>query len=121
LSCFPVASVISSAPGALAARGQSTWRFAHADQRRAEVIGSFRSRGEVRPVAYSIADFVAQRPRSTDLTIAASNSLGGLLRQFQGAAVRIESAGAAVEGRIVSVNVKQVAVAARIRFSVANR
>lgn len=64
--------------------------------------------GEVRPVAYSIEDFVARRPRSTDLAVNSSYSLGGLLRQFQGVPVRFEVNSGVVEGRIVSVGHRQL-------------
>ncbi|HEX8236619.1 MAG TPA: DUF4139 domain-containing protein [Abditibacteriaceae bacterium] len=64
--------------------------------------------GEVRPVAYSIEDFVARRPRSTDLAVNSGYSLGGLLRQFQGVPVRFETNAGVVEGRIVSVGSRQI-------------
>ncbi len=64
--------------------------------------------GAVRPVTYS-----AQEPALRRLGPAAQNlngtlSLGSLLRQFQGARVRVEVGGEAIEGRIVSVSLKPV-------------
>ena len=67
--------------------------------------------GKVQPVTYSIDDWLARRPRETDLNLDAAASPGALLRGFQGATVRLEKEkGPAIEGRVVSVSEKQVKI-----------
>src|SRR5262249_10667776 len=61
------------------------------------------SQGAVRPVSYTTADPISRQLRSAGLSVNNTISLGALLRQFQGARVRLETAGEPVEGRIVSV------------------
>ncbi len=68
----------------------------------------FDPQGHVDPVTYSIQDYVASRPTSTDLSIDPNASPGALLRLLQGARVRIEKASGVVEGRVVSVSTQQI-------------
>lgn len=63
----------------------------------------FDPQGAVRPVSYTTADPVSRQLRSAGLSVNGSISLGGLLRQFQGARVHLETSGEPVEGRILSV------------------
>lgn len=64
--------------------------------------------GGVQPITYSVADFLSSRPREADLRPNASASLGGILQGFQGALVRLGTGGAVVEGRILSVNTRNI-------------
>lgn len=66
--------------------------------------------GQAQPVTYSIEDWLASRPRQTDLKVDAAATPGALLRGFQGAAVRLEKDKGAVEGRVVSVSTRQVKI-----------
>lgn len=60
--------------------------------------------GNVQPVTYAPRDSLARRLSSMGLSIHQTVSLGRLLRQFQGARIRLETGAAAIEGRLLSVN-----------------
>jgi hypothetical protein len=67
-------------------------------------------KGGVKPVTYSLQDYLAARPRETDLNLGAAASPGAILQAFQGAQVRLEKPSGTVEGRILSVNSRQIKV-----------
>ncbi|MBV9468696.1 MAG: hypothetical protein JO316_14820 [Abitibacteriaceae bacterium] len=60
--------------------------------------------GSVQPVTYAPKDSLTRRLDSMGLSIHQTVSLGGLLCQFQGARIRLETGGAATEGRLLSVS-----------------
>ncbi|MFN3649368.1 MAG: hypothetical protein ACK47B_07275 [Armatimonadota bacterium] len=64
--------------------------------------------GQVRPVTYTTQDAHLLRPGVRALATGSSVSLGALLRQFQGARLRLHLAKEQVEGRLVSVSSKVV-------------
>ncbi|MFN3649936.1 MAG: hypothetical protein ACK47B_10165 [Armatimonadota bacterium] len=64
--------------------------------------------GQVRPVTYTTQDAHLLRPGVRALATGSSVSLGALLRQFQGARLRVYLAKEQVEGRLVSVSSKEV-------------
>ena len=66
----------------------------------------FDSNSDVRPVTYTTKDSIARRLKSAGLTLDRDITLGGLLRQFQGARVSLDTGGDKVEGRILSVTSK---------------
>lgn len=67
--------------------------------------------GQVRPVTYNLQDTGSSRLFRVGQSLNPTVSLGTLLRQFQGARVRLEvSGGEAVEGRLVSVSTQQLPV-----------
>lgn len=67
--------------------------------------------GGARTVAYPTQASIARRLRKSGQALNAGISLGSLLSQFQGAQVRLTQAGGtAVEGRIISVNIKSIPV-----------
>ncbi|BCM91513.1 hypothetical protein IAD21_03388 [Abditibacteriota bacterium] len=68
----------------------------------------FDAKGHVDPVTYSIQDYVAARPTTTDLNIDPNSSPGAILRLLQGAQVRIERQSGTIEGRVVSVSTQQI-------------
>ncbi len=70
----------------------------------------FDPQGTVRPVTYTTKDAVLRRLQSVGQSIDRSISLGALLRQFQGARVRLETGSEGIEGRILSVSLKAVPV-----------
>ncbi|HEU4753370.1 MAG TPA: hypothetical protein VFU47_09710, partial [Armatimonadota bacterium] len=70
----------------------------------------FDSGGTVRPVSYTTQDALSRRLGGLGQNLNSAISLGALLRQFQGARVRLETGGEAVEGRILSVSPKAVPV-----------
>ncbi len=65
-------------------------------------------KGAVKPVTYGLGDYLSRRQSETDLNLSAASSPGALLQAFQGAVVRIEKPAGAVEGRILSVNSRQI-------------
>ncbi|BCM91512.1 hypothetical protein IAD21_03387 [Abditibacteriota bacterium] len=68
----------------------------------------FDAKGHVDPVTYSIQDYIAARPTTTDLNIDPNSSPGAILRLLQGAQVRIERQSGTIEGRVVSVSTQQI-------------
>lgn len=70
----------------------------------------FDPQGTVRPVTYTTKDAVLRRLQSVGQSIDRSISLGALLRQFQGARVRLETGSEGIEGRILSVSLKAIPV-----------
>jgi hypothetical protein len=68
--------------------------------------------GQVKPVTYSLQDGGGSRLSHIGENLDPSTSLGVLLRQFQGARMRLELAtgGEAVEGRLLSISVRNVPV-----------
>ena len=62
----------------------------------------------VQPITYSTKDPLSRQLRATGVALNGTISLGTLLSQFQGARVRVEVPGEAIEGRIISVNTKTV-------------
>jgi hypothetical protein len=66
--------------------------------------------GAVRPVTYNLKDAASRRLLSAGQGLNSSVSLGALLRQFQGARLRLETGAEAVEGRLISVSVKPLPV-----------
>src|SRR5436305_4367539 len=69
--------------------------------------------GKVYPVTYSTQEPIARQLRPTGVPANPATSLGDLLRQFQGAHIRLEIGRAPIEGRIVSVSVKTIAIDGR--------
>lgn len=63
--------------------------------------------GKVRPVTYTTKDALGRRLRGVGQNLNSTTSLGQLLRQFQGARVRVTSRAGTVEGRIISVSERQ--------------
>src|SRR5438552_8988195 len=74
--------------------------------------------GNVRPITYSTQEPIARQLRPTGVPANPATSLGELLRQFQGAQVRLQVGRTAIEGRIVSVSAKIVVVDGRISTQV---
>ncbi|HEX8465472.1 MAG TPA: hypothetical protein VF627_12720, partial [Abditibacterium sp.] len=70
----------------------------------------FDPRGAVKPVTYSLQDYLSSRAAETDLELAGAATPGAILRAFQGAPVRLEKASGAIEGRILSVSSRTVKV-----------
>ena len=70
----------------------------------------FDAAGGVRPVTYTTQESILRRLRAAGLTLDRNITLGGLLRQFQGARVRLETRRGAVEGLIISVSTKSAPV-----------
>jgi hypothetical protein len=68
----------------------------------------FDASGGVKPITYSIADYVRSRPRQNDMKVGATASLGEILRAFQGATVRFEMGKSSIEGQLLSVSQKSV-------------
>lgn len=66
--------------------------------------------GKVRPVTYTTKDALGRRLRGVGQTLNNQTSLGQLLRQFQGARVRVTSRTGTFEGRIISVSEREVKV-----------
>jgi hypothetical protein len=66
--------------------------------------------GTVRPVTYTTQDSVGRRLQGLGRHLNSGISLGQLLRQFQGAQVRLETGAEPIEGRIISVSAKQAPV-----------
>jgi len=66
--------------------------------------------GAVRPVSYALKDAATRRLFAVGQGLNSSVTLGALLRQFQGARLRLEMGGEAVEGRLVSVSLKAIPV-----------
>ncbi|MDQ3814714.1 MAG: DUF4139 domain-containing protein [Armatimonadota bacterium] len=66
--------------------------------------------GNVRPVTYTTKDSIARRLNAAGFSLGEDVTLGALLRQFQGARVRLVTGGETVEGRIVSVSLRDVPV-----------
>ena len=66
--------------------------------------------GKVRPVTYTTKDALGRRLRGVGQTLNNQTSLGQLLRQFQGARVRVTSRAGTFEGRIISVSEREVPV-----------
>ena len=66
--------------------------------------------GKVRPVTYTTKDALGRRLRGVGQNLNSATSLGQLLRQFQGARVRVASRAGTFEGRIISVSERQVTV-----------
>ena len=62
--------------------------------------------GGVRPVTFATKDAALRRQNQSGVAVNSDASLGQLLRQFQGAQVRLETRDGAVEGRILSVQTK---------------
>lgn len=66
--------------------------------------------GGVRPVSYTTRDPATRQLREIGAAADPNASLGALLRRFQGARVRLQAFGETIEGRIISVSLKQVPV-----------
>src|SRR5690606_16271281 len=64
--------------------------------------------GELRPATYALDELLARRPQNNDLPLPAGETLGGILRGFQGASVEIEVGERTVRGRLLGVATKQV-------------
>lgn len=64
--------------------------------------------GELRPATYSVEELLARRPQNNDLPLPPGETLGGILRGFQGASVEIEVGERTVRGRLLGVATKQV-------------
>ncbi|MBW3622191.1 MAG: DUF4139 domain-containing protein [Armatimonadetes bacterium] len=60
--------------------------------------------GQVKPVTYTTHDPASRGLAGLGIDLNTSLSMGAILRQFQGAQVRVTTAGGVVEGRIVSVS-----------------
>ncbi len=70
----------------------------------------FDPKGTIKPVTYSLQDYLAQGVGETDLNLGSAASPGAILQAFQGAPVRLERAAGAIEGRILSVSSRQTKV-----------
>ncbi|RYG72103.1 hypothetical protein EON80_04480, partial [bacterium] len=70
----------------------------------------FDPKGAIKPVSYSITDWMGIRPLETDLAIGNNLTPGALLQGFQGAEVRLDKPGGAVQGRIMSFSMTTVPV-----------
>lgn len=68
----------------------------------------FDAAGGVRPVTFATKDAASRSLSQSGVSVGADASLGQLLRQFQGALVRLETREGRVEGRILSVQTKAV-------------
>ncbi|HEY0076367.1 MAG TPA: hypothetical protein VGB77_19875 [Abditibacteriaceae bacterium] len=66
--------------------------------------------GKVRPITYTTKDALGRRLRGVGQTLNNRTSLGQLLRQFQGARVRVTSRAGTFEGRIISVSERGVKI-----------
>jgi archaellum component FlaC len=66
--------------------------------------------GKVRPITYTTKDALGRRLRGVGQALNNQTSLGQLLRQFQGARVRVTSRAGTFEGRIISVSEREVTV-----------
>jgi hypothetical protein len=64
--------------------------------------------GELRPATYTIDELLARRPAQNDLPLSAAESLGAILRNFQGAQIEIEVGGKTIRGRLIGVSVKTI-------------
>ena len=64
--------------------------------------------GQVRPVTYTAHEPLARGLSGLGVDLNGAQSLGAILRQFQGAQVRVTTASGDVEGRIVSVSAQLV-------------
>jgi hypothetical protein len=64
--------------------------------------------GELRPATYQIDELLAQRPSQNDLPLPAAESLGAVLRNFQGASIEIESGGKTIRGLLIGVSTKTI-------------
>lgn len=64
--------------------------------------------GELRPATYTLDELLARRPQNNDLQLPAGETLGGILRRFQGALIEIEANGRTIRGRLVGVATKNI-------------
>lgn len=64
--------------------------------------------GELRPATYQIDELLARRPAQNDLPLSPAESLGAVLRNFQGALIEIETGGRTIRGRLIGVSVKSI-------------
>ena len=64
--------------------------------------------GELRPATYTLDELLARRPQNNDLQLPPGETLGGILRRFQGALIRIEAGGKRIEGRLIGVATKSI-------------
>jgi hypothetical protein len=62
--------------------------------------------GAVRPVSYAANEPISRRLRTAGLALNPSVTLGALLRQFQGARLRLETGADPTEGQLISVSQK---------------
>ncbi len=68
----------------------------------------FDASGGVRPVTFATKDAASRSLSQSGVSVGSDVSLGQLLRQFQGAQVRVETREGRIEGRILSVQTKAV-------------
>lgn len=73
----------------------------------------FDTTGSVRPVTYTTNETLTRHLGAAGQALNPNVTLGNLLRQFQGARVRLETGGEPITGRIVSVSTKPAAVPLR--------
>jgi len=64
--------------------------------------------GELRPATYTLDELLARRPQNNDLQLPPGETLGGILRRFQGALIRIEAGGKTIQGRLIGVATKTI-------------
>jgi len=64
--------------------------------------------GELRPITYTLDELLARRPQNNDLQLPAGETLGGILRQFQGALIRIQTGDRIIQGRLIGVATKTI-------------
>jgi len=62
--------------------------------------------GELQPATYALDELLAQRPQNNTLPLPPGETLGGILRAFQGASVEIEAGKLRARGRLLSVAAK---------------
>lgn len=71
------------------------------------------SAGKVQPVTYTTQESVARRLQSAGISLDRGATLGQLLRQFQGAQIRLQTRKGIIEGLLVSVSTRNLPVTKR--------
>lgn len=66
--------------------------------------------GNVKPVTYTTKDSLGQRLQAVGLQLDGEETLGSVLRHFQGARVRVFMGAETIEGRILSVSIKTIKI-----------
>lgn len=95
--------------GEVGGAGESTFSLPFRAAQVNDVLKSlviFDTAGGVRPVTFATKDAASRSLSQSGVAVNSEASLGQLLRQFQGAQVRLETRDGAVEGRILSVQTK---------------
>ncbi len=93
--------------------GASTLNFSFRSEQINDLLKSlvlFDPAGQVKPVTYTAQDPASRGLESLGIDLNNAQSLAAILRQFQGAPVRVTTASGDVEGRIVSVSTQPIPV-----------